>query len=103
MYPIIERELAMSPDLEHVFLLLGVVLPREPVRASFEALTANDPQLRGLGLEYLESALPADIAQPLLSLLERGSAGETSRASGAIREDLLRFMDKAAGRSTENR
>ena len=48
LYDIIERELSKSPDLEHVFSLIGVVLPREPVRVAFEALGASDPQLRGL-------------------------------------------------------
>ena len=61
VFSAIRRELTQRiepPNLDFVFSLIGVVLPREPVRAAFEGLTTKDQQLRGLALEYLESALP---------------------------------------------
>ena len=48
-------------DLEQVFLLLSVVLPSEPVQSAWEAVNSDSDQLRGLALEYLETALPDDI------------------------------------------
>jgi ATP:ADP antiporter, AAA family len=65
-----ELERTRKPDLDHVFELIGVVLPRRPVRVALEALEAEDPLLRGLALEYLESALPADIAATLLGYIQ---------------------------------
>ena len=72
MYDAIRDELERTakPDLDHVFELIGVVLPRRPVRVALEALEVEDPLLRGLALEYLESALPADIAATLLGYIQ---------------------------------
>ncbi len=57
-------------SLEHVFTLLALVLPREPLRIAFRGLHAKDDFLRGTALEYLESALPAEIRKPLWPHLE---------------------------------
>ena len=76
VFSAIRRELTQRiapPNLDYVFSLIGVVLPREPVRAAFEGLTSKDHQLRGLALEYLESALPPDIGESLLRLVEAGT------------------------------
>jgi hypothetical protein len=47
-----------------------VVLPREPLRIASESLDSNDVHRRGLALEYLETALPADVAGALLDVVE---------------------------------
>jgi hypothetical protein len=44
--------------MEHVFSLLAIVLPREPLKVAFRSLSSEDRVLRGLGFEYLETALP---------------------------------------------
>jgi hypothetical protein len=56
--------------LEHIFRLLSLTLPREPLQISFQALHTNDTYLRGTALEYLESVLPAGIRESLLEFLE---------------------------------
>jgi hypothetical protein len=59
-----------SKSLEHVFTLLALVLPRQPLRIAFRALHVSDAFLRGTALEYLESALPPEIRKPLWPYLE---------------------------------
>jgi len=48
-------------SLAHVFTLLSLVLPREPLQIAFRSLHSDDKQLRGTALEYLEGVLPASI------------------------------------------
>jgi AAA family ATP:ADP antiporter len=48
-------------SLAHVFTLLSLVLPREPLQIAFRSLHSDDKQLRGTALEYLEGVLPAPI------------------------------------------
>jgi AAA family ATP:ADP antiporter len=57
-------------SLEHVFTLLALALPRQPLRIAFRGLHTDDPLLRGTALEYLESALPPEIRRPLWPYLE---------------------------------
>ena len=57
-------------SLEHVFTLLALVLPRQPLRIAFKGLHTGDPLLRGTALEYLESTLPPEIRKPLWPYLE---------------------------------
>jgi hypothetical protein len=57
-------------SLEHVFTLLALALPRQPLRIAFRGLHTEDPLLRGTALEYLESSLPPEIRKPLWPFLE---------------------------------
>jgi hypothetical protein len=68
-------------NLEHVFTLLAVILPREAVQAAYRGIQSADPHLRGLALEYLERALSPDMRAKLLTLVEAASA--TSSGAGA--------------------
>jgi len=82
-------------SLEHVFTLLALVLPREPLRIAFGGLNAGSPSLRGLALEYLESVLPADVRDELWPYLEEGprpraEAPARARARDEVLEDLMR-------------
>jgi hypothetical protein len=54
-----------SRSLEHVFMLLSLLLPRQPLQIAFRGLHTDDPQLRGTALEYLETALPPAIRDQL--------------------------------------
>jgi hypothetical protein len=56
--------------LEHVFTVLGLALPAEPLRIALHAVQTDDAELRGTALEYLESILPADVRAQLWPLLE---------------------------------
>jgi hypothetical protein len=59
-----------SAGLEHVFTVLGLVLPAEPLRIALHAVQTDDPELRGTALEYLESILPPDVRAQLWPVLE---------------------------------
>jgi AAA family ATP:ADP antiporter len=59
--------------LEHVFTVLGLVLPPEPLRIALHAVQTDDSALRETALEYLESILPADVRGQLWPLLESES------------------------------
>jgi ATP:ADP antiporter, AAA family len=59
-----------NQGLEHVFSLLALTLPREPLKVAFRSLHNDDRRLRGLGFEYLSSTLPAPIYEKLTALLE---------------------------------
>ena len=77
--------------LAHVFTLLSLVLPAQPLLIAFRALQTDDRNLRGTAFEYLESVLPPDTRNLLWPFLEnshptRGNA----RPREAIVEDLLR-------------
>jgi hypothetical protein len=56
-------------SLAHVFTLLSLVLPREPLQIAFRSLHSDDRQLRGTALEYLESVLPIQIRHALWPFL----------------------------------
>ncbi|MBN2564909.1 MAG: hypothetical protein JXB46_04285, partial [Candidatus Eisenbacteria bacterium] len=74
--------------LEHVFTLMSLVLPREPLRVAFHGLRATDEHLRGTALEYLETALPQWLRELLWPYLEdhRPEARRGSSREGALRE-----------------
>jgi ATP:ADP antiporter, AAA family len=79
-----------SQSLAHVFTLLALVLPTEPLRISFRGLHTNDQMLRGTALEYLESVLPADIRQLLWPFVEdRRPPARTTRSREDVLSDLL--------------
>jgi AAA family ATP:ADP antiporter len=81
-----------SRSLAHVFTLLALVLPPEPLRIAFRGLHTDDPNLRGTALEYLEGVLPPNIRDPLWPFLEdpRQKQGRSSRPRDEILADLLR-------------
>ena len=69
-------------SLAHVFTLLALVLPREPVQLAFRGLHTTDQHLRGTALEYLDSVLPAAIKSHLWPFLDEPPAtdGQLSRS-----------------------
>jgi hypothetical protein len=88
-----QRELARarptSRGLEHVFRLLSLALPGEPLTVALRAWRRGDPALRGTALEYLDNVLPAGVAAALRPWL--GSPPPTTgRALDEVRDDLLR-------------
>jgi ATP:ADP antiporter, AAA family len=59
-----------SRSLEHVFALLALILPSEPLRLAYHGLHTDDRNLRGTALEYLESILPDQVREKLWPFLE---------------------------------
>ena len=79
-------------SLEHVFTVLSLILPSEPLKIAYHGLHTEDAELRGTALEYLESVLPEQLRESLWPFLEesgeRGPHRERSRKE--VLEDLLR-------------
>jgi hypothetical protein len=86
------RELAGTASargLDHVFTLLSLALPDEPLRVALRAWRSGDRALRGTALEYLENVLPSEVWAGLWPWL--GARSEPSgRTIDEIRDDLLR-------------
>ncbi len=77
-------------SLEHVFTMLALVLPRQPLKIAFRGLHTEDAHLRGTALEYLESALPDEIRKALWPFLEDTRKQTTERRSAdTVLNDLL--------------
>jgi hypothetical protein len=75
----------------HVFTLLSIVLPREPLQIAFRSLSTDDRNLQGTALEYLEGVLPAPIRERLWPYLEdRRPATRSTRPRDEVVADLLR-------------
>jgi AAA family ATP:ADP antiporter len=55
-------------NLEHIFSLLAAVLPREPLQVAFRGIGSENPGLRALAFEYLDSVLPAAVRSKLEEL-----------------------------------
>ena len=78
-------------SLAHVFTLLSVVLPREPLQIAFRSLYTDDKNLQGTALEYLEGVLPPPIRERLWPFLEdRRPVVRSTRPRDEIVADLLR-------------
>ncbi|HEU4724791.1 MAG TPA: MFS transporter [Candidatus Eisenbacteria bacterium] len=84
-------------SLEHVFTLLSLALPRQPLQIAWRGLHTDDPLLRGTALEYLETTLPPDVRKPLWPYLEdtRPKKPET-RSTDEVLADLLRSNQSIA-------
>jgi hypothetical protein len=79
-----------SRSVEHVFTMLALVLPRQPLKVAFRGLHTDDAQLRGTALEYLETTLPDDIRRALWPFLEDHRPGRASqRPSDTVLRELL--------------
>jgi len=94
---ITSEELWNSTDirLEHIFRLLSLCLPREPLHVAFQALHTNDTYLRGTALEYLESILPTGIRESLLKFLEGFSRPPAkARPADHIAQELIQSRDR---------
>lgn len=102
-----------SQSLAHVFTLLALVLPTEPMRIAFRGLHTNDQGLRGTALEYLEGVLPSSIREPLWPFLEVGhkpsrparpreeALAELLRSNQSIMLNLEELRRRAGGTTAE--
>jgi len=80
-----------SQGLAHVFTLLSLVLPAEPLQISYRGLLTEDEHLRGTALEYLEATLPPLVRARLWPFLEdRRPASRAARQRDDILDDLMR-------------
>jgi hypothetical protein len=91
-------------SLEHVFTLLALTLPRQPLRVAYRGLYTDDAVLRGTALEYLESSLPANVRRMLWPYLDDDRARfASSLTPEQALADLLRSGDSIRIRLDELR
>jgi ATP:ADP antiporter, AAA family len=83
-------------SLAHVFTLLSLVLPRQPLQIAFRSLHSEDAYLRGTALEYLDGVLPPAIRQGLWPFLVRSRV----RSSVPPRTDLIANLLKSSSSVT---
>jgi hypothetical protein len=57
-------------SFEHVFRLLSLILPRDPLRNAYRGLHSGDDHLKGTAIEYLESVLPGEVRNRIWAVLE---------------------------------
>lgn len=83
-----------NQSLAHVFALLSLVLPAEPLRVAFRGLHSTDQNLKGTALEYLDGVLPQGLRERLWPFLESGTrADRVERPREAILADLYRLNE----------
>ncbi len=74
--------------LEHVFALLGLVFPVQPLQIALQSLYTGDRALHATALEYLESILPPDVRELLWPLVEGQTVVAAARPSRDVAEAL---------------
>ncbi len=62
---------ACSDFLQHVFVLLAAVWPREEILVAMRGVGSADPLVKSLAFEYLERVLPPSVRGPLWAMLDR--------------------------------
>jgi AAA family ATP:ADP antiporter len=83
---------ADTPGLAHVFNLLSLILPREPLRIAYRGLHTDDPRLRGTALEYLDRVLPPRVQAALDGVVQRGAGRTERRATNGAGSDALEAL-----------
>lgn len=90
-----------AKSIAHIFTLLGLVLPPQPVRLAFRALRAEDGRLKGVALEYLDSVLPHALREQLSAYFEgtltAPKAERQEEALARLLESSPSIMMKAPG------
>jgi len=77
-------------SIDHVFHLLALTFPRQPLRVAYDGLHTTNRALRATALEYLESILPDAIRQSLLPLLGGTKAPQqVVKSEGELLDSLL--------------
>jgi len=90
--PVLDEVLRERADrsLEHVFTMLSLVYPPQPLKVAFQGIHTDDAILRGTALEYLETALPTAMWTKLQPFLEdTRSKKHAVRESREVLADLL--------------
>jgi hypothetical protein len=77
-------------SLAHVFTLLSLVLPPQPLQIAFRSLQTDDERLQGTALEYLESVLPTDVRHRLWPFIVHRSVRRAGRPRDEVMAELLR-------------
>jgi len=76
-------------SLEHIFSLLTLLLPREPLKVAFRALHSSDRLLQGLALEYLQTNLSPKMFRQLRELTDGPSVQPSQKDAAEALEALM--------------
>jgi hypothetical protein len=88
-----------SQSLAHVFTVLSLVLPKEPLQVAFRSLQSGDAHLRGTALEYLESILPPRVRERLWPFLVE--AVRANRPQPWRDEDVASLLRSSGSRTLQ--
>ncbi len=101
VYAAVERSMDVADvSVPQLFAMLAVVLDREPLELSLQALRSDDDQLRGTSFEYLDNVIPEKLRDRLFPHLEayarrRAPAASPSRRSTVeLAQELRRSTDR---------
>jgi hypothetical protein len=86
--------------LRHVFTLLALILPAEPLRVAAASLESGDDYLRGIALEYLECVLPERVRDGLWPYLE-AERPKAVRSKDEIMAEISRISPTLRRRISE--
>jgi hypothetical protein len=59
-----------SVSLQHVFRVLSLTLPKDPLKIAYRGIYSKDDHVHGTALEYLETVLPRPIYERISAILE---------------------------------
>ena len=77
-------------SFERLFTILALSYGRDVMASTLRAIHADDPNLRGTALEYLQTALPEKLRGPLMRRIPGGAAAKvTMRRSEELVEALM--------------
>jgi hypothetical protein len=79
--------------LDHVFVLLSLVLEREPLLMAATALRSPEHALKGTALEYLDNVLPSDVSALVLARVGGGRPGARRRPMREVLAELSRTSE----------
>jgi hypothetical protein len=96
-------EFAAAAALDHVFVLLSLVLEREPLRIASWVLRGEDAALKGTALEYLDNVLPSDLSMLLLASVGVARSSGRSRPRQEVVAELLRSDTHLTGARDRSR
>ena len=80
---------SVSPSLEHVFTQLAIEHGRELIASALVGIGAEDNNLRGTALEFLESVIPTARCQCLFDRIQAQATTASARSREEIEENLL--------------
>ena len=75
---------------EHVFTLLSLMLPAEPVGIAYQGLQTDDARLRGTAMEYLDQVLSPQLRKALWPLLTDRPLKHTSATRTEVLDALMK-------------
>ena len=71
----------MEDNLKLIFRLLGLLFSIKEIHAAYYGVTSDDARVRDHAIEFLDSALPARLKQPLMPLIDRRALETETKAA----------------------